>query len=57
MADAKLSSRWPQDGASARSRAAPSDELELLREETQELRELVIALSRIAIRHAINMKK
>jgi hypothetical protein len=55
MTDAKPSSPWPEDGSSSRSSPA-SDELELLREETKRLRQLVVQLSRIAIRNAVNMK-
>ena len=54
MADAKPSSQWPEDSSEGSS--AGSDELELLREETKRLRQLVVQLSRIAIRNAVNMK-
>jgi hypothetical protein len=58
MADVKPSSQWPGD-ASGGSRAgfrSDSDELESLREEAKRLRQLVVQLSRIAIRNAVNMK-
>jgi hypothetical protein len=55
MSDAKPSSQWPEDGSSSHSSPA-SDELESLREETRRLRQLVVHLSRIAIRNAVNMK-
>jgi hypothetical protein len=56
MTDAKASSQWPEDGSSSRSVSSASDELESLREETKRLRHLVVQLSRIAIRNAVNMK-
>jgi hypothetical protein len=61
MADVKPSYRWP-DAASECSKSQSSksqsqpDELELLREETKRLRELVIALSKKAIKNAANTK-
>jgi hypothetical protein len=60
MADAKRSSQGPGDilrgsktGSGSRSEAS---ELESLREEAKRLRQLVVQLSRIAIRNAANMK-
>jgi hypothetical protein len=56
MADAKPSCQWPDDAsASAKSYSQP-DELELLRKETQRLRELVVQLSKMAIKNAVNAK-
>jgi hypothetical protein len=58
MADAKPSYQWPDD-ASERSNNKPysrPDELELLREETKWLRELVVQLSKMAIKNAVNAK-
>jgi hypothetical protein len=55
MTDAGPSSQWPEDGSSPSSSPA-ADELESLREETKRLRQLVVQLSRIAIRNAVNMK-
>jgi hypothetical protein len=55
MTDAKRSSQWPED-ASSPSPSSASDELAMLREETKRLRQLVVQLSRIAIRNAVNMK-
>jgi hypothetical protein len=62
MADANPSSRWPGDalggskiGSKSRS-VSEASELESLREETRRLRQLVVQLSRIAIRNAVNMK-
>jgi hypothetical protein len=54
MADAKPSYQRPND-VSERSKSY-SDELESLREETKRLKQLVVQLSRIAIRNAVNMK-
>jgi hypothetical protein len=54
MADAKPSCQWPDD-ASERSKSY-SNELESLREETKRLRQVVVQLSTIAIRNAVNMK-
>jgi hypothetical protein len=56
MADAKPSYRWP-DGASECSKSySKSDELELLREETKRLKELVVQLSKMAIKSAVDPK-
>jgi hypothetical protein len=54
MADAKPSYQWPHD-ASEESYSQP-DELELLRQETKRLRELVVQLSKMAIKNAVNAK-
>jgi hypothetical protein len=54
MADAKPSSRWPGDDVGGSK--SDSEELESLREEAKRLRTLVVQLSRIAIRNAVNMK-
>jgi hypothetical protein len=53
MADAKPSSQW---GNALGGSKSDSDELESLREETKRLRQLVVQLSRIAIRNAVNLK-
>ncbi len=44
-----------ENAAPERSSSQP-DELESLREETRRLRQLVVQLSRIAIKNAVNMK-
>jgi hypothetical protein len=54
MAGAKPSSQWPEE-LSEDSKSG-SVELESLREETKRLRQLVVQLSRIAIRNAVNLK-
>ena len=55
-ADAKPSDQQPDEASQyAKSRAQP-DELELLREETKRLRRLVVQLSKVAIRNAVNTK-
>jgi hypothetical protein len=60
MADAKPSSQGPGDilKGSKISSGSMSDarELESLREEAKRLRQLVVQLSRIAIRNAANVK-
>jgi hypothetical protein len=62
MADAKPSSQWAGDavgGSKTRSKSgsmSEASELELLREEAKRLRQLVVQLSRIAIRNAANIK-
>jgi hypothetical protein len=58
MADVKSSSQWRGDasGGSGTGFRSDSDELESLREEAKRLRQLVVQLSRIAIRNAVNMK-
>ncbi len=55
MADAKPSSQWPDDDALGNAKSQ-SDELESLREEAKRLRQLVVQLSRIAIRNIVSMK-
>ena len=54
MADAKPSSQWTNDALGGAK--SDSDELQSLREEAKRLRQLVVQLSRIAIRNALNMK-
>jgi hypothetical protein len=56
MANAKPSSQGPEDAPSSCPSSPASGELEALREETKRLRQLVVQLSRIAIRNALNMK-
>jgi hypothetical protein len=62
MANAKPSSQWPGDALAGSQTGSKSgsmseaSELELLREEAKRLRQLVVQLSRIAIRNAVNMK-
>ncbi len=56
MAEAKPSYQ-PQDSVSECSKSySQSDELELLREETKRLRQLVVQLSKMAIKNAVNAK-
>jgi hypothetical protein len=56
MADPKPSYQWPDD-ASERSQAySRPDELELLRAESKWLKELVVQLSKMAIRNAVSAK-
>jgi hypothetical protein len=52
MTDARLPSQWPEEGTASPFPPA-SDELEALREETKRLRQLVVQLSRIAIRNVV----
>ena len=52
MANSKPS-QWPEDAPSSRPSSPASDELEALREETKRLRQLVVQLSRIAIRNVM----
>ena len=54
MADAKPCDQRPDEAAGAS--CSQSGELELLREETKRLRRLVVELSKVAIRNAINQK-
>jgi len=54
MADAKPSAQWPGDALG--DSKSDSDELQSLREEAKRLRHLVVQLSRIAIRNAVNLK-
>lgn len=61
MADAKHAYRWPEGaleyGASECSKSySHSDEMQSLREEIKRLRELVIQLSKLAIRNVVNAK-
>jgi len=56
MADAKPSYRRPDNASECSKSYSPSDELESLRQETTRLRELVVQLSKMAIRNAVNMK-
>jgi hypothetical protein len=56
MADAKPSHQWPDSASDCSKSYSQSDELQLLREETERLRQLVIQLSKIAIKNAINAK-
>ncbi|HSV25150.1 MAG TPA: hypothetical protein VLJ17_19225 [Xanthobacteraceae bacterium] len=56
MADAKPSYQWPDSASQHSNSHSLSDELQLLREETKRLRELVIQLSKIAIKSAIDAK-
>jgi len=56
MADAEPSSQWPEDASSSRPSSSAPDELESLRAETKRLRQLVVQLSKIAIRNAVNIK-
>jgi hypothetical protein len=56
MADAKPSDQKPNEASQhAKSRWQP-DEVEVLREETKRLRRLVVQLSTVAIRNAVNGK-
>jgi hypothetical protein len=56
MADAKPSYRWPDDASERSKSHSQPDELELLREETRWLKELVVQLSKMAIKNAVNAK-
>jgi hypothetical protein len=56
MADAKPSYHWPDDASERSKPYAQPDELELLREETKWLKELVVQLSKMAIKNAVNAK-
>jgi len=56
MADAKPSYQWPDDASERFKSCSRPDELELLREETKRLRELVVQLSKMAIKNAVNAK-
>jgi hypothetical protein len=57
MADAtKPSYEWPDAASECSKSYSQSDELESLRTETQRLRELVVQLSSIAIKNAIDTK-
>jgi hypothetical protein len=56
MADARPSDQKPNEASQHSKSRSRSDELELLREETKRLRRLVVQLSKVAIRNAINAK-
>jgi len=56
MADAKPSYQWPDDAPDSSQSCSQPDELELLRQETKRLRELVVQLSKMAIKNAVNAK-
>jgi hypothetical protein len=56
MADAKPSYQCPHDASEASKSYPQPDELELLRQETKRLRELVVELSKMAIKNAVNAK-
>jgi hypothetical protein len=56
MADTKPSYQCPHDASKCAKSYSQSDELELLREETKRLRELVVQLSKIAIKNAVDAK-
>ena len=56
MADAKPSYQWPDDASERSKSYSQSDELELLREETKRLKELVVQLSKMAIKSAVDTK-
>ncbi len=56
MADAKPSYQWPDNASEASKSYSQLDELELLRQETKRLRELVVQLSKMAIKNAVNAK-
>ncbi len=56
MADAKPSYQWPDDASESSKFDSQPDELELLRQETKRLRELVVHLSKMAIKNAVNAK-
>lgn len=56
MADAKPSYQWPDSASECSKPLSNPDELQLLREETKRLRDLVVQLSKIAIRNAANTK-
>ena len=56
MADAKPSYQWPDDASASSKFDSQPDELELLRQETKRLRELVVQLSKMAIKNAVNAK-
>jgi hypothetical protein len=56
MADAKPSDRQPDEASECAKPCCQADELELLRQETKRLRRLVVQLSKVAIRNAVNGK-
>ena len=56
MADAKPSYQGPDNASEGANSYSHSDELLSLRAETQRLRELVIQLSRLAIKNVVDAK-
>jgi hypothetical protein len=56
MPDAKPSYQWPDDAPECSKSYSQPDELELLRAETKRLKELVVELSKMAIKNAVNAK-
>jgi len=56
MADAKPSYQWPHEASECSKSYSRPDELEMLREETKRLKELVVQLSKMAIKNAVNAK-
>jgi hypothetical protein len=56
MADAKPSDQKPDEASQSSKCRSQPDELEVLREETKRLRRLVVQLSKVAIRNAVNAK-
>jgi len=56
MADANPSYQWPNSASERSKSLSQPDELQLLREETKRLRELVVQLSKIAIKNALDAK-
>ncbi len=56
MADARPSYQRPDDASECSKPYSQSNELELLREETKRLRELVVRVSKMAIKNAVNEK-
>jgi hypothetical protein len=56
MADAKPSDLQPDEASQYAKSCPQTDELEVLREETKRLRRLVVQLSKVAIRNAVNAK-
>lgn len=56
MADAKPSDQQREEASQYAKSCPQADELELLREETKRLRRLVVELSKVAIRNAVNGK-
>lgn len=56
MADAKPSYQRRPDASQYATSYSQSDELEWLRQETKRLRELVVQLSKIAIKNAVDAK-
>jgi hypothetical protein len=56
MADAKPSDQHREEAPAYAKSRPQADELELLREETKRLRGLVVQLSKVAIRNAVDAK-